>query len=99
MLEAIEVETGSMSYTCPVCGYAALPEPPDNFSICPSCGTEFGYDDTSASHATLRRAWIKQGFTWFSRSRPTPPNWNAWKQLIDAGYLYDLPNIRISEEV
>jgi hypothetical protein len=85
-----------MPYECPVCGYKALPEPPSNFSICPSCGTEFGYDDASTSHAALRRNWITHGFPWFSRSRPSPPNWNAWKQLIDAGYGYELPVVQVS---
>ena len=26
-------------YTCPVCGYAALKYPPEDFTICPSCGS------------------------------------------------------------
>jgi predicted RNA-binding Zn-ribbon protein involved in translation (DUF1610 family) len=38
-------------YTCPVCGFQGLSEPAYDehyctfFEICPSCGTEFGYDD------------------------------------------------------
>src|SRR6266496_2663826 len=28
-------------YLCPVCGYDQLDEPPQHYSTCPSCGTEF----------------------------------------------------------
>ena len=50
--------------TCPVCGYQHLSQPPydghgcASFDICPCCGTEFGYDDSSATHEVLRRRWI-----------------------------------------
>lgn len=76
-----------MFYLCPVCGYVQLPEPPRNFSICPSCGTEFGFDDAKKSHAQLRHEWIAREAPWFSRVRRPAPNWNPWQQLTEAGYL------------
>jgi hypothetical protein len=80
-----------MHYKCPVCGYMDLPEPPVNFSICPSCGTEFGYDDASRSYPALREEWVSSGAPWFSRARAAPPDWNAWWQLISAGYAAAVP--------
>lgn len=80
-----------MPYICPVCAYAGLPEPPSNFSICPSCGTEFGFDDSKLSHQSLRETWISEGAPWFSRARPHPAGWNPWLQLIEGGYWGALP--------
>jgi hypothetical protein len=71
---------------CPVCGYKKLPRPPENFLICPSCGTEFGYDDFKKSHEELRYEWMSAGMHWFSRSRQRPANWNPLDQLASAGY-------------
>src|SRR5580704_7689776 len=65
---------------CPVCGYP-LQWPAADFHICPSCGTEFGYDDAGRSHADLRAAWIQGGSQWWSTSTPPPTNWNATVQL------------------
>ena len=60
---------------CPVCYYDELDEPPERFSICPSCGTEFEYDDSPVwfdnmsqadVHALLRGIWINNGSKyWF----------------------------------
>lgn len=80
-----------MPYTCPVCGYNALPEPPQNFSICPSCGTEFGLDDAKYTHLELQAEWIKAGPLWFSTARPAPVHWDPWLQLINAGYGFSIP--------
>jgi hypothetical protein len=63
-------------------------EPPRNFAICPSCGTEFGYDDAKRSHVDLRVAWIEAGTPWFSTASPPPFQWNAWTQLRAAGFAY-----------
>jgi len=63
-------------------------EAPRNFAICPSCGTEFGYDDANCSHADLRHKWMLEGAPWFSRTTTPPLDWNAWQQLAQAGYLY-----------
>lgn len=45
-----------MTYRCPVCAYDALTTAPVDLSICPSCGTQFGYDDVGRSHKELREA-------------------------------------------
>src|ERR1700678_2745929 len=82
-------------YVCPVCGYDNLRKPPRDHSICPSCGVEFGYDDAGPRpaaeiHASLRRRWVARDAKWHSRRIPPPPNWNAWVQLIRAGYGSDI---------
>jgi hypothetical protein len=74
-------------HRCPVCCYPDLDEPAydelgcASFEICPCCGTEFGYDDSGASHEELRRRWLARGAPWFSRSRLPPPGWSAVEQL------------------
>ena len=65
-------ERRAMTYTCPVCEYDKLVDPPEDHEICPSCGTHFGLDDDQRSHADLRAAWIAAGRPWFSRSTPPP---------------------------
>lgn len=81
-------------HTCPVCGYAQLEFPPEDFTICPSCGTEFGYQDTSRSHATLRQEWIAGGLQWHSRVENPPPRWNPYWQLIKANHDGDIPDAK-----
>jgi hypothetical protein len=72
---------------CPVCGYPELSDPPydahgcSSFEICPSCGTEFGYDDSSTSHSELRAAWVQGGMAWWCTTRPPPPGWNPAEQM------------------
>jgi len=79
------------AFSCPVCGFGQLLEPPydksggASFEICPSCGTEFGYDDATKSHAELRKAWLAAGSPWWSRVNPPPPNWDPAEQLRRAG--------------
>jgi len=75
-----------MAYLCPVCAYPDLPTPPENFSICPSCGTEFGFDDAGMSYRDLRNAWIKESAPWFNDRVSPPEGWNPWLQLIKGGY-------------
>jgi hypothetical protein len=78
-------------FGCPVCGYHGLTEPPHDahgcasFQICPSCGTEFGYDDAAKSHAALRKAWLDGGARWTSRVIAMPPNWDGYSQLAASG--------------
>jgi hypothetical protein len=80
------------AYMCPVCGYPKLTEPPydhhgcASFDICPSCGTEFGYDDDANSHEELRSAWIDGGKLWFSKATLPPPNWDPDVQMQIAGF-------------
>ena len=82
----------SATYTCPVCGFAGLLNPPydghgcASFDICPCCGTEYGYDDSTKSHAELRRAWLATGAPWRSSATPPPPGWNPQVQLREAGF-------------
>jgi hypothetical protein len=76
-----------MTYLCPVCGYGQLPGPPEDYLICPSCGTEFGYDDFAATHDELRRRWVWRGAPWFATALGPPPGWSASLQLMDAGLV------------
>ncbi len=80
-----------MFYQCPVCGYGLLRVPPSNHSICPCCATEFGYDDFSRTHRKLRNEWLAAGAPWFSSSTFPPPMWNGFRQVIEAGFPFDVP--------
>lgn len=75
-------------YICPVCGYNQLKSPPEDFTICPSCGTEFEYHDAVRSHAELRQRWIDSGAKWHSKFLSPPPNWNYITQLAEAGHIH-----------
>lgn len=77
-----------MKYLCPVCGYDQLDEPPVNFNICDSCGTEFGYDDATFTHAALRQRWIQNGATWWNEMIAPPDGWNPVTQMLKAGFGY-----------
>lgn len=68
-------------YECPVCGYDKLVDPPANYNICPSCGTEFGNHDQNASILELRSAWESGGYEWWSHYQPKPNGWNGRNQL------------------
>ena len=67
--------------TCPVCGYNQLRVPPQDHTICPCCGTEFGYDDFATSHLELMREWVSNGMVWFSDYTLAPHGWSPVKQL------------------
>jgi len=68
-----------MNY-CPVCGFA-MAYPPTDFHICPSCGTEFGYDDSGTTYEELRSRWILSGPTWWSPADPRPKDWDPYEQM------------------
>lgn len=70
-----------MKYLCPVCGYDSLTAPPADYSICPCCGTEFGYDDFNRTWPELREKWLKSGAQWFSDRTHAPQGWNAADQI------------------
>jgi hypothetical protein len=79
-----------MRYTCPVCGYPALDDPPrsaasgGSYEICPSCGFEFGVtdDDRGFSYEAWRARWVSLGMPWDSVGIEAPPNeWNPAQQL------------------
>jgi hypothetical protein len=65
---------------CPVCGYL-MEDPPTDYNICPSCGTEFGYHDVNSSIAELRANWLRTGPQWWSTTDPCPLNWDPYIQL------------------
>lgn len=73
-----------MISTCPVCFFDAMPYPPEDYNICPCCGTEFGNDDVEYSYDELRYAWIRNGAHWFFDQ--SPANWSAWAQLARASF-------------
>ena len=79
------------TYLCPVCGYDQLEFPPKDFSICASCGTEFGYDDRMLSHAELTEQWVKHGCPWFDVEEQRPFGWQPYLQLIRAGLGWAVP--------
>ena len=83
-----------MTYTCPVCGYDRLASPPEtpqdgtapSYEICPSCGFEFGYDDTEGgeTYESYRNKWIAGGCRWWwDNDRPTV--WDPVAQLKRIG--------------
>ena len=81
-----------MKYTCPVCHFPDLIEPPrgksggGSFEICPSCGFQFGVsdDDLGFTHAQWRAKWLEAGAKWSSHQTP-PTDWNGAAQLACGG--------------
>jgi hypothetical protein len=77
-------------YTCPICGYPNLEEPPrspvtggGSYEICPSCGFEFGVtdDDQGYSYEAWREKWIAGGMSWASVGQAQPKDWNPRETL------------------
>jgi hypothetical protein len=77
-------------YTCPVCGYPDLTEPPrtdrggGSYEICYSCGFEFGVtdDDLGYTYERWRQLWIARGMPWDSLGIDQPPiGWDPARQL------------------
>lgn len=76
------------NYTCPVCGFPKLTEPPrtraggGSFEICPSCGFQFGVSDDDRGHtyAAWREKWRGEGMKW-SSTNAQPGGWDAMTQL------------------
>lgn len=82
-------------YLCPVCYYPDLDEPPGEFNICPSCGTEFGVDDyvpggnpTDLIYRELRYRWLENGAPWFDAGVPPPSGWNGYEQVRQNSALW-----------
>lgn len=65
---------------CPVCGYE-MEDPPRDYNICPSCGTEFGHHDVNSTVHDLRAAWLRGGAKWWSPAEPQPDGWDPYLQL------------------
>ncbi len=78
-------------YICPVCGYNKLRRPPEDFLICPSCGTQFDYTDSNTSHRELRERWKHNGMRWYSRRIPQPSFWSPEIQLENLSHLENAP--------
>ena len=70
-----------MNNVCPVCLYDELTSLPEDHLICPSCGTQFDYDDCTTSHEELRRRWVESGARWYSRRVAPPLSWSSARQL------------------
>jgi hypothetical protein len=74
-------------FVCPVCGYGALDEAPydsygcASYSICPCCGTEFGYDDSTIAHSLLQEKWVNNGAKWWSNNTLPPDGWDPVEQI------------------
>lgn len=76
-------------YTCPVCGYPDLTEPPrsadgGSYEICYSCGFEFGVtdDDLGFTYESWRQRWVARGKPWDGLGIDEPPfGWDPARQL------------------
>ena len=72
---------------CRVCGFLHQESPwgktgmdPD-YTICPSCGVEAGYEDsTLEATRKYRSEWLESGAPWFSKSAK-PEGWSLDEQL------------------
>jgi|SRR5579872_1442980 len=73
-----------MNFRCPVCFYDRMPYAPEDYHICPCCGTEFGNDDVEYTYSELRDNWINNGARWFFGN--PPERWSAWAQLAGGSY-------------
>jgi len=91
---------------CPVCGYDRLEEPPEDYNICPCCGTEFGYEDFAVTEdgrkrqwSRLRQRWIRRGMRWFSPVLASYPGWDPAQQLLrlDIGVSIDAQDLDDSD--
>jgi hypothetical protein len=75
-------------YTCPVCRFPGLAEPPmspsggGSYEICPSCGFQFGVsdEDRGETYASWRERWVADGMPWRS-ANPAPAGWDPRAQL------------------
>ena len=75
-------------HACPVCGYDGdLTFRPREYQICACCGTEFGFDDRVLNYAQLRDEWLNKGCPWFDPDELKPVSWNAYGQLLTAGFV------------
>lgn len=98
-------------YLCPVCAYPALEALPQDFSICPCCGTEFDADDfgftpdeVELARRELRWRWLENGAAWFDPGTTQPPGWNGYDQVLDSPFSIERvfsgpPTIFISAEI
>jgi hypothetical protein len=83
-----------MSIMCPICGYPDIREPSLKWSICPSCGTQFGLTDRGRTHDEIRAMWIAGGARWHSSVVTRPPNWSPLQQLANINYKPTSEDVR-----
>jgi len=85
------------AYTCPVCGFPSLMEPPrgtsdgGSYEICPSCAFQFGVtdDDKGFSYEEWRAAWRREGMPWDRGMTSPPSGWDPAEQLRRIGIQPD----------
>jgi hypothetical protein len=58
-----------------------MEDAPENYNICPCCGTEFDNNDANTSISNLRTAWLKSGLKWWSPVDEPPCDWDPYQQL------------------
>ena len=87
-------------HLCPVCLYPDLEAPPQEFTICPCCGTEFGADDYAPQgrdqdliYRELRYRWLENGARWFDTGAPPPSDWNGYEQVWEKSALWLRTNV------
>ena len=86
-----------MTYTCLVCGFPGLEEPPrtdsggGSYEICPSCSFQFGVsdDDRGYSYEVWRQNWISGGMAWDRGQTPPPAGWDPNSQLRGIGVFIE----------
>lgn len=77
-------------YVCRICGFLNKNSFYDEYrnplyEICPCCGAESGYEDTTPSAVdNNRRKWIQEGSRWF-HPELKPDNWDLEAQLLRIG--------------
>jgi hypothetical protein len=71
-------------FSCPVCLFSKMPDPPQDYHICPCCGTEFGNDDADCTYDELRDRWIRAGAPWFFGA--PPEGWSPQAQLLHGSF-------------
>lgn len=81
-------------YNCRVCGLRQ-DEPiwgedgnSPSYDICPCCGVEFGYGDTTIDNCkAIRKDWIAKGMKWsFPEEKPSNWSWDEQKKHIPPKY-------------
>jgi len=88
-MAGVEAMNELKRFSCPVCGYPDLTEPPrrvgggGSYEFCPCCDFEFGVtdEDLGISDEEWRKKWVSEGMRWHSRSRQPPNDWNPVEQL------------------
>jgi hypothetical protein len=88
----VSVSLAPDRFACLVCGYPSIEEDPakNHYNICPSCGAEFGYDNSMiGGYECYRAEWIAGGCQWWARDEERKPEgWDGPKQL--AAYVTQL---------